>query len=153
MAAEFAIYVQLNPQLADEVQYVASQVDDAEEVADIVAAHLQIGAAEKQALLETESTQERLLALLEAVAEENAVLGLEHEIMSKVQHRIESAQRQLLLHEKLRVHPRRDRGGAASARTTTTAQYHRLLDGGRPPAGGAHPGRSASSASSSRRRP
>ena len=50
-----------------------------------------------------ESTQERLLALIEALAEENAVLGIEHEIGSKVQQRIESAQRQLFLHEKLRV--------------------------------------------------
>ncbi|MCX6364199.1 MAG: LON peptidase substrate-binding domain-containing protein, partial [Actinobacteria bacterium] len=92
VAAEFADYVQLNPQLADEVQYVVSQTDDPEEIADVVAAHLQIDTAEKQALLEMESTQERLLALIEALAEENAVLALEHEIVSKVQQRIESAQ-------------------------------------------------------------
>jgi ATP-dependent Lon protease len=127
VAAEFSTYVQLNPQLADEVQYVASQVDDAEEIADVVSAHLQIGASEKQALLETESTQERLLALLEVVAEENAVLGLEHEIMSKVQHRIENAQRQLLLHEKLRV-IRDEIEEAGDVADDDTAQYHRLLE-------------------------
>ncbi len=127
VAAEFTTYVQLNPQLSDEVQYVAGQIDDAETVADIVAAHLQIGAAEKQALLETESTQERLLALLELVAEENAVLGLEHEIMSKVQHRIESAQRQLLLHEKLRV-IRDEIEEAGELVDDDTVQYHRLLE-------------------------
>jgi len=103
VAAEFAEYVQLNPQLADEVQYVVDQTADPEEIADVVAAHLQIDTAEKQALLEMESTQERLLALIEALAEENAVLAMEHEIVSKVQQRIESAQRQLFLHEKLRV--------------------------------------------------
>jgi len=103
VAAGFAGYVQLNPLLADEVQYVVNQTDDPEEVADVVAAHLQIDTAEKQALLEMESTQERLLALIEALAEENAVLGMEHEIVSKVHQRIESAQRQLILHEKLRV--------------------------------------------------
>jgi len=127
VAAEFTTYVQLNPQLADEVQYVAGQVEDAEEVADVVAAHLQIGASEKRALLETESTQERLLALLETVAEENAVLALEHEIMSKVQHRIESAQRQLLLHEKLRV-IRDEIEEAGEVVDDDTAQYHRLLE-------------------------
>jgi ATP-dependent Lon protease len=103
VAAEFAEYVQLNPQLADEVQYVVSQTADPEEIADVVAAHLQVDTAEKQALLEMESTQERLLALIEALAEENAVLAMEHEIVNKVQQRIESAQRQLFLHEKLRV--------------------------------------------------
>ena len=127
VAAEFATYVQLNPQLADEVQYVAGRVDDAEEVADVVAAHLLIGPAEKQALLETESTQERLLALLEAVAEENAVLGLEHEIMSKVHDRIENAQRQLLLHEKLRV-IRDEIEEAGEVADDDLARYHRLLD-------------------------
>jgi ATP-dependent Lon protease len=127
VAVEFTVYVQLNPQLADEVQYVVSQVDDAEEIADVVAAHLQIDTAAKQALLETESTQERLLALLEAVAEENAVLGLEHEIMSKVQERIETAQRQLLLHEKLRV-IRDEIEETGDSADEDTAQYRALLD-------------------------
>ncbi len=127
VAAEFTVYVQLNPQLADEVQYVVAQVDDAEEIADVVAAHLQIDTAAKQVLLETESTQERLLALLEAVAEENAVLGLEHEIMSKVQERIETAQRQLLLHEKLRV-IRDEIEETGDSADEDTAQYRALLD-------------------------
>ncbi len=100
---EFVRYVGLHPQLADEAQFVVQQADDAGELADIVAAHLQIEAGEKQALLETVSTQQRLLALLESLAEENAVLGIEREIGLKVQQRVEGAQRQMLLHEKLRV--------------------------------------------------
>jgi ATP-dependent Lon protease len=100
---EFVRYVQLHPQLADEAQFVVQQADDPDELADIVAAHLQTETAEKQALLEIVSTQQRLLALLESLAEENAVLGIEQEIGFKVQQRIEGAQRQLLLHEKLRV--------------------------------------------------
>lgn len=103
VADEFVRYVQLHPQLADEAQFVVQQAGDPDELADIVAAHLQTEAAEKQALLEIVSTQERLLALLESLAEENAVLGIEQEIGFKVQQRIEGAQRQLLLHEKLRV--------------------------------------------------
>ena len=96
-------YVQLHPQLADEAQFVVQQAEDPDELADIVAAHLQTESGEKQALLEIVSTQQRLLALLESLAEENAVLGIEQEIGLKVQQRIEGAQRQLLLHEKLRV--------------------------------------------------
>ena len=103
VADEFVRYVQLHPQLADEAQFVVQQADDPDELADIVAAHLQTEAGEKQALLEIVNTQERLLALLESLAEENAVLGIEQEIGFKVQQRIEGAQRQLLLHEKLRV--------------------------------------------------
>jgi ATP-dependent Lon protease len=103
VAAEFAGYVRLNPQLADEVQYVVQHTEDPEEVADVVAAHLQIDTLDKQELLQTVSTKARLLALLEVLAEENAVLAIEEEISAKVQQRIESAQRQLLLHEKMRV--------------------------------------------------
>ena len=100
---EFVRYVQLHPQLADEAQFVVQQAADADELADIVAAHLQTETGEKQALLEIVDTQQRLLALLESLAEENAVLGIEQEIGLKVQQRIEGAQRQMLLHEKLRV--------------------------------------------------
>ena len=103
VTAQFLIYVQLHPQLVDEAQFVVHQAGDPDELADIVAAHLQIGNAEKQALLETDGTQARLLTLLDILAEENAVLRIEHEIGAKVQERIEGAQRQLLLQEKLRV--------------------------------------------------
>ena len=103
VADEFVRYVLLHPQLADEAQFVVQQAGDPDELADIVAAHLQTEAGEKQALLEIVNTQERLLALLESLAEENAVLGIEQEIGFKVQQRIEGQQRQLLLHEKLRV--------------------------------------------------
>jgi ATP-dependent Lon protease len=103
VADDFVRYVQLHPQLADEAQFVVQQAGGPDELADIVAAHLQIEAGEKQALLEIESTQQRLTALLESLAEENAVLGVEQEIAFKVQQRIEGAQRQLLLHEKMRV--------------------------------------------------
>ncbi|NLE21320.1 MAG: endopeptidase La [Actinobacteria bacterium] len=100
---EFARYVHLHPGLADEAQFVVQQAGDTDQLADIVAAHLQTEAAEKQALLEIVSTQERLLALLESLVEENAVLGVEQELALKVQERIEGAQRQMLLQEKLRV--------------------------------------------------
>ena len=41
VADEFVRYVQLHPQLADEAQFVVQQADDPDELADIVAAHLQ----------------------------------------------------------------------------------------------------------------
>jgi ATP-dependent Lon protease len=103
VAHEFGAYVRNDPQLAEELLGVVEQTRDPEELGDIVAAHLQVDAVQKQALLEMESTQERLLALLELLAEENAVLEIEQEIGLKVQQRIESAQRQMFLHEKLRV--------------------------------------------------
>ena len=103
VAAEFAAYVQLSPHVPEEIQYVVAQAGDADEAADIVAAHLMVSTQEKQALLETVSTEQRLVVLLETLAQENAVLGLEQEIVGKVQQRIEDGQRQILLQEKLKV--------------------------------------------------
>ncbi len=103
VTSEFAAYVQLNPQLPDEIAGVLSQAQDPGEAADIVAAHLIIGADEKQVLLEMTSVEARLMKLLELLAEENAVLAIEQEIAEKVQHRIEQSQRQVVLHERLRV--------------------------------------------------
>jgi ATP-dependent Lon protease len=129
VAAEFASYVQMSPQLGDELQYIVAQTQDPDEVADIVAAHLQISVEEKQALLETASTQQRLLALLESLAEENAVLGLEHEIARKVQQRIEGTQRQIVLQEKLRVlRDEIEEGGEAA---DESAEYAARLAGRR----------------------
>ncbi|HEY5386565.1 MAG TPA: endopeptidase La [Thermoleophilia bacterium] len=130
VAAEFAGYVQLNPQLADELQYVVQHTEDPEEVADVVAAHLQIDTHDKQSLLQTVSTKERLLTLLEVLAEENAVLAIEEEISAKVRQRIESAQRQLLLHEKMRV-IRDEIEEAGESPDEEAAEYARRLAEGR----------------------
>jgi len=100
---QFGAYVQLHPQLPDEAQQLVTQATDAGEVADIVAGHLQISHEEKQRLLEMTSVRARLTLLLELLSEENAVLAIEQEIAEKVQHRLERAQRQMVLHEKLRV--------------------------------------------------
>ncbi len=103
VAAEFAAYAELSPHVPDELRFVVAQAADPDETADIVAAHLAVSTGEKQALLETVSTEQRLVALLETLVQENAVLGLEQEIAAKVQQRIEGGQRQLLLQEKLKV--------------------------------------------------
>jgi ATP-dependent Lon protease len=91
---EFGFYVAAHPQIPDEAQYV---------VADLAAGHLLVSYEEKQRLLEMASTEERLRALLESLVEENAVLQLEQELAEKVQRRIETMQRQVFLHEKMRT--------------------------------------------------
>ncbi len=103
VSLEFGAYVQLSPQLPEEAHQLLQQAEDADQVADIVAAHLLVGNDDKRRLLETVPAQRRLLSLLELLAEENAVLAIEQEIAEKVQQRIEQTQRQMVLHEKLRV--------------------------------------------------
>jgi ATP-dependent Lon protease len=129
VARDFAVYARHDPQLAEELLGVVEQTRDPEELSDIVAAHLQVDAAQKQALLEMDSTEERLLALLELLAEENAVLEIEQEIGLKVQQRIESAQRQLFLHEKLRVIRDEIEEGGETADEEVGEYVRRLAEG------------------------
>ena len=134
VAREFGTYARHDPQLAEELLGVVEQTHDPEELGDIVAAHLQVDAAQKQTLLEMGSTQERLLALLELLAEENAVLEIEQEIGLKAQQRIESAQRQMFLHEKLRVIRDEIEEGGESADEEVGEYARRLAEGRLSPA-------------------
>ena len=152
VADEFVRYVQLHPQLADEAQFALQQADGPDELADIVAAHLQTEPDEKQALLEIVSTQQRLLALLESLAEENAVLGIEQEIglQGAAAHRGRAAPA-AAAREAARA-ARRDRGGRRERR-----RGHRRLLHARWPTPTSRRRRASSSPgsspSSSRRRP
>ena len=134
VARDFGVYARHDPQLAEELLGVVEQTRDPDELADIVAAHLQVDATQKQALLEMGPTQERLLALLELLAEENAVLEIEQEIGLKVQQRIESAQRQLFLHEKLRVIRDEIEEGGETADEEVGEYARRLAEGRLSPA-------------------
>ncbi len=103
VAEAFTAYVRLNGQLSDDFEAAVTRIDDPEELSNVVAANLQVSAAEKQVFLEITTVKERLVALLETLAEENAALGLEREIEGKVRQRVEGAQRRLLLQERLQV--------------------------------------------------
>ncbi len=132
--AEFAAYAQLNPQAPDEIEHFIARIAEPERMGDVVAAHLQIPAAEKQALLESASTHERLASLLEILKEENAALRLEQEIGERVQRRIEGAERQLLLHEKLRVIREEIEESGGSADEEFSEYTRQLAEGGLSPA-------------------
>ena len=123
----------LSPHVPDEVQFVVAQAGDADEIADIVAAHLMVSTPEKQALLETESTEQRLTVLLELLAQENAVLGLEQEIAAQGPgaHRDRSAPDPAA--GEAQGHPRRDRrrGRRRGGRLRAQARRARPARGGR----------------------
>jgi ATP-dependent Lon protease len=137
VSAAFERYVQLHPLLSDDVQLVVQQAGDPGELADIVAAHLEADLVDRQALLEMTAAQPRLLSLLESLAEEIAVLGLELEIAGKVQQRVEGAQRQVLLHEKLRVLRDEIEAGGETADDDLSEYARRALEAGLSPAASA----------------
>jgi ATP-dependent Lon protease len=99
----FEEYVRLHPKLPMETTQALSGVDGLGRLADIVAAHLTLRPAAKQALLEKIDPRERVEAVAKALSSENQVLALEKQINSRVRKRMEKHQREAWLQEQLRA--------------------------------------------------
>lgn len=78
-------------------------VEDAGELADIVAAHFPLKPQNKQIILNELDVAVRLEKLNEILSDELEILTLEQTIMSKVQTNLDKNQRDYMLHEKLKV--------------------------------------------------
>src|SRR5438093_662200 len=74
-------------------------VTDPGKLADLVAGYLEIDAAERQALLETLSVEERLRRVLVHVQRQIGVLDAQEQIKSQVQEELGERQRELFLRE------------------------------------------------------
>jgi ATP-dependent Lon protease len=124
---EFIRYVETNPSMPEEIGHIAGAVTEPAELSDAIAAHLLIPFEKKQQLLETSNTEECLGSILQILVEENAVLDIERDLNEKVQEKIESTQRQIFLHEKLKV-IRDELDNAPEAEDETVREYYRLLE-------------------------
>ncbi|HDZ59912.1 MAG TPA: endopeptidase La, partial [Actinobacteria bacterium] len=124
---EFIRYVDTNPSMPEEIGHIVGAVNEPGELADAVAAHLLIPFDRKQELLEISNAEECLGSILQILAEENAVLDIERDLNEKVQEKIETTQRQIFLHEKLKV-IRDELGNAPEAEDESIQEYYRLLE-------------------------
>jgi ATP-dependent Lon protease len=90
--------------LPDEAtEQLLAQVTDAGRLADLVAAHLDVSPAERQALLETLSVEDRLRRVLIHIQRQIDVLSAQEEIQSKVKEELGGRQREVYLREQLRA--------------------------------------------------
>ena len=80
-----------------------AEVTDPGEFADVVATHLDLPVADRQALLETLSVEERLRRVLLLVQRQLAVLDAQEDIKSKVQEELGGRQREFYLREQLKA--------------------------------------------------
>src|SRR5437667_11836651 len=75
-----------SPQLSDDLQAVAANIDDAGRLADLVAGTLQsLSTLVRQELLDTAGVRKRLEALLQGLSKELQVLELGSQIHAQVQ--------------------------------------------------------------------
>src|SRR5437667_260711 len=85
------------------VRQVLEGVTDPGKLADLVAGYLEIDAAERQALLETRSVEERLRRVLVHVQRQIGVLDAQEQIKSQVQEELGERQRELFLREQMKA--------------------------------------------------
>jgi len=99
----FEQYIKLNKKVPAETLASVAQIEDAAKLADTVASHLSVKIADRQALLETLSTVERLEKVLSLIEGEIGVLQVERKIRSRVKRQMEKTQREYYLNEQLKA--------------------------------------------------
>ena len=91
------------PQLPDELQIAATNIDAPGRLADFIAFHLNLNLPEKQALLEEVDVTSRLRRLTRLMTQELEVLELGTRIQSQVQLEMDKSRRDYLLREQIKV--------------------------------------------------
>jgi hypothetical protein len=101
--ANFEQYIKLNKKFRPRPWAAVAQIDDPAKLADTVASHLSVKIGERQALLETFGTTERLEKISVLIEAEIGVLQVERKIRSRVKRQMEKTQREYYLNEQLKA--------------------------------------------------
>ncbi|GAA0532405.1 ATP-dependent Lon protease [Rhizomicrobium palustre] len=99
----FEQYIKLNRKVQPETLAAVAQIEDPAKLADTVASHLSVKIGDRQALLETFGTAERLEKVLSLIEGEIGVLQVERKIKSRVKRQMEKTQREYYLNEQLKA--------------------------------------------------
>jgi ATP-dependent Lon protease len=99
----FRRWVEESPDVPDVVGRAVATLDDARQVANVVAATMPFDSAVRQELLETDPVRAKLERLVKLVQHEIAVRDLGAKITSQTQEHMSDAQRQYFLREQLRT--------------------------------------------------
>ncbi len=100
---QFEQYVKLNKKIPPEVIVSVNQIDEPSKMADTIASHLAIKLDQKQDLLETANTDERLEKIFGFMEGEIGVLQVEKRIRSRVKQQMEKTQREYYLNEQMKA--------------------------------------------------
>ncbi|WP_427965046.1 endopeptidase La [Altererythrobacter sp.] len=100
---QFGEYAKHNKKLGEDAGNDLSDVDDAGELADTIAAALAAKVADKQSLLTESSPHKRLEMVLSFMEGELSVLQVERKIRGRVKRQMEKTQREYYLNEQLKA--------------------------------------------------
>src|SRR5579862_4965583 len=100
----FRDVVARSPQLSDDLQSVAANIDEPVRLADFIAANLpSLSTLLRQELLETADVRKRLDTLIRELSKELEVLDLRNKIHEQVQEQVSQSQREYLLREQMKA--------------------------------------------------
>ena len=95
--------IDLSPHIPSEASFLVRSIDNPGILADIVASNLAIGVEEKQDLLDTLDTKERMTKVIALLNKEIQVLELSNKIQTEVKGEMDKAQREYFLREQLKA--------------------------------------------------
>jgi ATP-dependent Lon protease len=117
--------VDLAPYMSEELQVTAINTDDPSRLADLIASNLNINVAQKQELLETLDTKERLRKVLSHINREVEVLELSRRIQSQTASELGKTQKEYILREQLKAIQREL--GEADERTAELDEFKKKI--------------------------
>jgi ATP-dependent Lon protease len=103
VSSQFENYLKLNKKIPPESQAEVQQIADPSKLADVIASHITVKIADKQALLETTTVAERLEKVYGLMEGEMSVLQVERKIRTRVKRQMEKTQREYYLNEQLKA--------------------------------------------------
>jgi ATP-dependent Lon protease len=95
--------IDLSPQIPSEASFLVRSIDNPGVLSDIVASNLGIGVEEKQELLDTFDTSDRMDKVIALLNKEIQVLELSNKIQTEVKGEMDKAQREYFLREQLKA--------------------------------------------------
>ena len=99
----FQRLVELDSRMPDELAVMASNVENARQLAYLVASSIRLGIEDAQKILEMDRIQEKLLLLIQLLNKEVEVMELGRKIQSEAQGEMERMQREFYLREQLKA--------------------------------------------------
>lgn len=100
---QFEGYVKLNKKIPPEVITSLQGIEDADRLADTMAAHMPLKLADKQHALEITDIRERIEHLMAMMEGEIDILQVEKKIRSRVKQQMEKSQREYYLNEQMKA--------------------------------------------------
>ncbi|HHF5654136.1 TPA: endopeptidase La [Haemophilus influenzae] len=132
--SEFENYLTLNKKVPADILNALQRIDDADRLADTMAAHLPVSIRHKQNALELANVQERLEYLLGMMESEADILQVEKRIRGRVKKQMEKSQRNYYLNEQIKAIRKEMDGGENEDTIDEVEQLHQKVEAAGMPA-------------------